>query len=69
MKGRNLVSGLLLAAGSAAAAVAFRRRSSRRRARIELYLADGSLISLVEGQPHTDRLLSHARELLTASRT
>jgi hypothetical protein len=68
MKARNLASGFLLAAGSAAAAVAFRRRSARRRARIEVYLADGSLISLVEGQPGTDRLLGHARELLAASR-
>jgi hypothetical protein len=68
MKGRNVASGFLLAAGSAAAAVAFRRRSARRRARIEVYLADGSLISLVEGQPDTDRLLAHARELLAASR-
>jgi hypothetical protein len=69
MKPRNVASGFLLAAGSAAAAVAFRRRSSRRRARIELYLADGSLISLVEGQPGTDRLLAHARELLATSRS
>ena len=68
MRARNLASGVLLAAGSAAAAVAFRRRSARRRARIEVYLADGSLISLVEGQPGTDRLLGHARELLAASR-
>jgi hypothetical protein len=68
MKGRNVASGFLLAAGSAAGAVAFRRRSARRRARIEVYLADGSLISLVEGQPDTDRLLAHARELLAASR-
>jgi hypothetical protein len=68
MRGRNLASGFLLAAGSAAAAVAFRRRSARRRARIELYLADGSLISLREGQLVADRLLGHARDLLTASR-
>ena len=68
MKGRNVASGFLLAAGSAAAAVAFRRRSARRRARIEVYLADGSLISLVEGQPGTDRLLAHAQELLATSR-
>jgi hypothetical protein len=68
MRARNLASGFLLAAGSAAAALAFRRRSARRRARIEVYLADGSLISLVEGQPGTDRLLGHARELLSAAR-
>jgi hypothetical protein len=68
MRGRNLVSGFLLAAGSAAGAVAFRRRAARRRARIELFLADGSLITLVEGQPGADRLLAHARELLATAR-
>ena len=68
MRGRNLVSGFVLAAGSAAAAVVFRRRAAGRRARAELYLADGSLIRLVEGQPAADRLLAHAREMLATAR-
>jgi hypothetical protein len=68
MRARSLLSGFLLAAGSGAAAVAFRRRTARRRARAEIYLADGSRISLAEGRPGADRLLAHARELLATAR-
>ena len=69
MKGRNLLTGLLLAAGSAVAAILLRRRAARRRDRAEVYLADGSLVSLVEGQPGTERMLVHAREVLTTARS
>jgi hypothetical protein len=48
--------------------VAFRRRTARRRARAEIYLGDGSRISLAEGRPGADRLLAHARELLATAR-
>ena len=69
MKGRKFLTGSLLAVGSAVAAIVVRRRGARRRERAEIYLADGSLISLVDGQPGADRLLRHARELLTAARS
>jgi hypothetical protein len=69
MKGRSFLSGFLLAAGSAVAAILFRRRAARRRDRAEVYLADGSLVSLVEGQPGAERMLLHAREVLTTART
>jgi hypothetical protein len=69
MKGRNFLTGSLLAVGSAVAAIVFRRRAARRRERAEIYLADGSLVSLVDGQPGADRLLRHARELLAAARS
>ena len=62
------MTGFLLAAGSAAAAIVFRRRGARRRPRAEVYLADGSLISVAEGQPGADRLLEHARALLATAR-
>ncbi len=68
MRRRSFLTGFLLAVGSAAAALVFRRRVARRRERAELYLADGTLVSLVEGQPGSDRLLQHARELLTTAR-
>ena len=68
MRSRSFVTGVLLAAGSGAAAIVFRRRSVRRRARAELYLADGSLVSLAEGQPGAERLLEHARALLATAR-
>lgn len=69
MKGRSFLTGFLLAAGSAVAAILFRRRAARRRDRAEVYLADGSLVSLVEGQPGAERMLLHAREVLTTART
>jgi hypothetical protein len=69
MKGRNVLTGLLLAAGSAVAAILLRRRAARRRDRAEVYLADGSLVSLVEGQPGAERMLVHAHEVLTTARS
>jgi len=68
MRSRSFLTGFLLAIGSAAAALVFRRRAARRRERAELYLADGTLVSLVDGRPGADRLLEHARELLAAAR-
>jgi hypothetical protein len=68
MRSRSFLTGLLVAVGSALAAVVFRRRVARRRDRAELYLADGSLVSLVDGQPGADRILQHARELLATAR-
>ena len=68
MRSRSFLTGFLLAIGSAAAALVFRRRAARRRERAELYLADGTLVSLVDGQPGADRLLEHARELLATAR-
>ena len=68
MRSRSFLTGFLLAIGSAAAALLFRRRASRHRERAELYLADGTLVSLVDGQPGADRLLQHARELLATAR-
>jgi hypothetical protein len=69
MKGRSFLTGFLLAAGSAVAAIVFRRRAARRLERAELYLADGSLLSLVDGEPGAERVLLHAREVLTTARS
>jgi hypothetical protein len=68
MRARRLLTGLLVAVGSAVAAVVFRRPAARRRDRAELYLADGTMIALTDGQPEAERLLRHARELLAAAR-
>ena len=48
-------------------AIAVRRRLEGRRERVELFFADGTLVSLTQGEPDADRLLAHARELLAAS--
>jgi hypothetical protein len=68
MRGRNFLTGFLLAAGSAAGTVLYRRRAARRRERVQLYFGDGSMVSLTEGSPEAERLLGHARELLAAAR-
>ena len=68
MRSRSFVTGLVVAAGSAVGAVVYRRRAARRRERAELYFGDGSMVSLAEGSPGADRLLAHARELLSAAR-
>jgi hypothetical protein len=68
MRLRSFLLGLLVAAGSALAAVVLRRRAVRRRERVEIYLADGTLIALTDGEPDAERLLQQARELLATAR-
>jgi hypothetical protein len=68
MKVRKFLTGLVLAIGSAFAAIALRRRAVRRRERAEIYLADGTLIALTDGQSDAERLLRHARDLLATAR-
>ena len=69
MRSRSVLTGFLLAAGSAAGTVLYRRRAARRRERVELYFADGSMVSLTERQADAERLLGHARELLATARS
>jgi hypothetical protein len=69
MRSRSFLTGFLLATGSAVGTVLYRRRAARRRERVELYFGDGSMVSLAEGSPGADRLLAHARELLSSART
>jgi hypothetical protein len=69
MKLRSFLTGLVLAVGSAVAAIVLGRRATRRRERAELYLADGTLIALTDGQPEAERLLRQARELLATARS
>ena len=58
---------LLVAAASAGAAAAARALRTRRRAHVDLYFADGSMISLAEGQPQADRLVPLARDVVSAA--
>ena len=56
---------LVAALGALAVAVGFlRRRLGRRRARVDVYFDDGSMVSLVESEPHAARLLEIARAAL-----
>ncbi|MCC6222729.1 MAG: hypothetical protein IT201_04465 [Thermoleophilia bacterium] len=60
---------LFLAAGVALAGAALlRRRGARRRERVDLYFADGSMISLEQGGIEADRLLPLAHDVLFAAR-
>ena len=45
-----------------------RRTGARRRERVDLYYADGSMVSLGDGSPDAERLLSLGRDALHAAR-
>jgi hypothetical protein len=60
----RLLTSAAAAAGAFAASVYYRRRSARRRERVDLYYADGSMVSLPEGSPGAQRLLPIAHEIL-----
>jgi hypothetical protein len=55
--------------GFALAVASFvRRGAGRRRERVDLYYDDGSMVSLPDGSPESDRLLALGREALRAAR-
>ena len=57
------------AIGSATAIAFLRRRGALRRAHVDLYFADGSMVSLAEDAPAAARLLPTARAILDAARS
>jgi hypothetical protein len=63
----RLAATLLLAAGSLAGAALWRRRG-RRRDHVDLYFADGSMVSFEEGSAGAVGLLSIARRVLAQAR-
>ena len=68
MKGKLVTVFGLTAAAAAAGAVVWQRRQ-RRRERVDLYFADGSMVSLEQGSLEADRLLPLAHDVLAAART
>jgi len=56
------------ATGLFAGTLFYRRSSARRRDRLDVYFADGSMVSFVEGSPEAERLLPLARQALAAVR-
>lgn len=50
------------------AAFLIRRRLAGRRTRMDLYFADGSMVSLSDDSPEAQRLLPLAREILSTAR-
>lgn len=64
---RRLVVLAGVAAGALGAIGWARRTGARRRERADLYYADGSMVSLGDGSPDAERLLSLARDALRAA--
>jgi uncharacterized membrane protein len=60
-----VLAGLLT--GALAGIAWIRRSGARRRERVDLYYADGSMVSLGDGEPEAERLLSLGRRALTAA--
>ena len=66
--GRRRLIALALAAGSLLGIGLYARRGKADE-RIDLYFADGSLVSFHSDSPDAAPLLAHAREALRAART
>ncbi len=64
----RLVTTALVALGSLGGAVLWRRRAGRGRERVDLYFADGSMVSFDEGSPQAGRLVPAARRVLSRAR-
>ena len=61
--------GLGALVGFALAVASFvRRGAGRRRERVDLYYDDGSMVSLQDGSPESERLLALGRDALRAAR-
>jgi hypothetical protein len=57
-----------VAAGSLAGAFLWRRRSGRTREHVDLYFADGSMVSFGDDSPEAAHLLPLARRVLSQAR-
>jgi hypothetical protein len=65
---RKLLALAGFATGLVAGTFLYRRSSGRRRDRLDVYFADGSMVSFVDGSPEAERLLPVARQALAAAR-
>jgi hypothetical protein len=68
MAKRRVATTLLVALGSIGGAVLWRRRAGRRSVHVDLYFADGSMVSFAEASPEATRLLGIARRILAQAR-
>jgi hypothetical protein len=67
--GKGKAGAALVALGAVAAAVLWRRRGGRAREHVDLYYADGSMVSFPADSPEGIRLLRVARRALSRART
>jgi hypothetical protein len=65
---RRSAAAILGIVGGMVAGAAFIRRQAAHRERVDLYYADGSMISLTNGAPGAERLLPLARDILRTTR-
>jgi hypothetical protein len=66
---RRSAAAFLGVVGGLLAGAAFIRRQAFHRERADLYYDDGSMLSLTNGSPGTERLLPLAREVLRKARS
>jgi hypothetical protein len=66
---RRLLGLLGFATGLLGVSVVLRRQFGKRRDRVEVYFADGSMVSYVDGSPEALSLLPPARDALNAARS
>jgi hypothetical protein len=65
---RRSSAAILGVVGGMLAGAAFIRRQAAQRERVDLYYADGSMLSLTNGAPGAERLLPLARDILRTAR-
>jgi hypothetical protein len=65
---RRSAAAVLGIVGGMIAGAAFIRRQTAHRERVDLYYADGSMLSLTDGAPGSERLLPLARDILRTAR-
>jgi hypothetical protein len=68
MRARSVVGVLAGAAAIAGAIVFVRTKATVDREHVDVYFADGSMVSLDPGSAHGDRLLPLARRAIAAAR-
>ncbi len=64
----KLFTGIVIGAAAVAGAVLWRRRS-RQQEHVDLYFADGSMVSLEQGSADAERLLPLGRAVIAAVRS
>lgn len=67
MAGRRILTAVVVSAAAVAGVVLWRRRAHRKE-RVDLYFADGSMVSVEQGTTEADRLLPLAHDVLAAAR-
>ena len=67
MARRKVVAAVFVSAAAVAGAVLWRRRG-RRQEHVDLYFADGSMVSLEQGSVQADKLIPLARDVVASAR-